>query len=212
MIPLAKGKDSFDPARATVWVVDDDPSVRRSLALLIHSAGLQAEECASAQEFLDRYQPERPGCLILDVRMPGMSGLELQAKRDLGNPWPPTIFVTAHGELPLATQAMRAGAIDFIQKPFDPHVLLERIREALALDKSSRSKRTLACGLQNRLATLTARELEVARLLAAGESTKRIASQLVISPKTVDNHRAKILEKLQVDNPTQLSHLFHVLD
>jgi len=209
---LADSNEPQEDLEGTVFIVDDDPDVRKAVMLLVSSAGLAAEGYASGDEFLKRFDPQRPGCIILDVRMPGMSGLELQKVLDLNRSRPPIIFITAHGELPLATEAIRTGAIDFLQKPVSPPVLLERIQEALSLDRECRCKRAEAAGVQERLTTLTARELEIAKLLASGKSTKQIAHELEISSKTVDNHRAKILEKMGVDNPTQLARLLDLLN
>ena len=232
----------------TVFIVDDDVDVRRAVSLLVSSVGLAMEAFGSAQEFLDKYDPCKPGCLVLDVRMPGISGLEWPCRTILpvvqaedfcsiactigsGKNWivrqgrlelqkmltaldvrPPIIFVTAHGEIPMATEAMRVGAVDFIQKPFSSQALLERIREALVLDADNRFKRSQSGDVQKRLMRLTERELEIMRLLGAGESPKHIAAKLSISSKTVDNHRAKILEKLDVENTTQLAHLLALMD
>jgi two-component system, LuxR family, response regulator FixJ len=208
----ATDRASMVAAAPTVFIVDDDPDVRRAVSLLISSAGLAEASYPSAQEFLDHYDPQQPGCLVLDIRMPGMSGLELQKGLNSTAALPPIIFITAHGEIPLATQAIRAGAVDFLQKPFSPQALLERIREALELDREHRCKRAVAGEVQDRITHLTDREREIMGFLARGESTKKIAQQLSISPKTVDNHRAKILEKMNVDNPTQLARLVAALD
>lgn len=200
------------PLEGTVFIVDDDGDIRDGVSLLVQSVGLSAEVFSSADEFIEHYEPTQQGCLVLDIRMPGMSGLELQAKLDADRLWPPIIFISAHGDIPLAAHAIRAGAVDFIQKPFNNHVLLERIQEALAVDRENRRLRALAGDLEERLSKLTERELEIMKLLAAGESTKQIAGRLAISPKTVDNHRAKILEKMNVENPTQLSRLLSMQD
>lgn len=212
MTTSATDRASMVAAAPTVFIVDDDPDVRRAVSLLICSAGLAEASYPSAQEFLDHYDPQQPGCLVLDIRMPGMSGLELQKGLNSTALLPPIIFITAHGEIPLATQAIRAGAVDFLQKPFSPQALLERIREALELDREHRFKRAVACEVQDRITHLTDREREIMGFLARGESTKKIAQQLSISPKTVDNHRAKILEKMNVDNPTQLARLVAAID
>ena len=196
---------------ATVFIVDDDADVRRAVSLLIRSVGLVENSYASAQDFLADYDPQKPGCLVLDIRMPGMSGLELQKGLNSNCLLPPIIFITAHGEIPLAIQAIRAGAIDFIQKPFSPQALLERVREAIELDRENRRKRTLADEVRERMSELTDREREITRFLTNGESTKQIAHHLSISSKTVDNHRARILEKMKVDNPTQLARLVALL-
>lgn len=189
----------------TVFIVDDDPDVRRTISLLVRSVDLHSESYGSANEFLERFDPEKPGCLVLDMRMPGMTGRQLQQELCDRGIHLPIIFVTAHGEIPTATEAMRAGAIDFITKPFSPQLLLERIHEAMAIDANERDCRMHQQEVEARIATLTSREREVMEHLAAGESTKVIAKALGISTKTVDNHRAKVLEKVKVDNPTQLA-------
>ena len=203
--------ESAAATAATVFIVDDDPDVRRSVSLLVRSIGL-ADECfPTAQEFLQQYDPAKPGCLVLDIRMPGMSGLELQKALNASEGMPPVIFITGHAEIPCASQALRDGAVDFIQKPFSPQTLLERIREAVQKDQENRRKRAQARSVRERVARLTEREREIMELLSRGESTKQIAQKLAISPKTVDNHRAKVLEKMNVDNPTQLAHLLAAL-
>jgi len=204
-------RESLVAQVATVFVVDDDEDLRRAASLLVRSIGLAVETYASAQEFLDHYQPHKIGCLLLDIRMPGMSGLELQKRLNAGVEFPPIIFITAHGEIPLATQALRGGAVDFIQKPFSPQLLLERIGEAIDRDRAARSKLERAGEIRESMTHLTNREREIMDFLAHGESTKQIAMQLSISPKTVDNHRTKILEKMHVDNPTQLANLMALM-
>ena len=196
----------------TVFVVDDDGDVRTAVSLLVRSVGLTVEGYSSAQEFLDHFDARKLGCLILDIRMPGMSGLELQRLLRFRGVWLPVIFITAHGEVPLATQAMRAGAVDFMQKPFSPQSLLERVGEAIEQERNNRRQRDQAGDVRQRMRRLTDREGEVMRWVAEGHSTKHIAQQLHISPKTVDNHRTKILEKMNVDNATQLAHLLALLE
>lgn len=191
----------------TVFIVDDDDDVRRSISLLVRSIGLTDEPYASAQDFLECFDPQKAGCLVLDIRMPGMSGLELQKLSNSDFVLPPIIFVSAHGDIPLAIQALRAGAIDFFQKPFSPQALLERIREAIEIDQENRRQRALQEQVQQRTAQLTEREREIMGFLVRGDSTKQVAQRLSISPKTVDNHRARILEKMRVDNTTQLARL-----
>lgn len=211
MATAAASRESMVAPAATVFIVDDDADVRQAVSLLIRSVGLADDSYASAQDFLSHYDPQKPGCLVLDIRMPGISGLELQKALNSKCLLPPIIFITAHGEIPLATQAIRAGAIDFIQKPFSPQTLLERIHEAIKLDRENRRKYSRASEIQERITHLTDREREIMRLLADGESTKLIAQQLSIRPKTVENHRARILEKMNVENPTQLAHLVSLL-
>jgi two-component system response regulator FixJ len=195
----------------TVFVVDDDPDVLCAVSLLVRSVGLAVETFSSGQDFLEHFDSNVAGCLLLDIRMPGMSGLEVQKVLRATGERLPIIFVSAHGEIPLALQAMRAGAIDFIQKPFSPQTLLERIHEAIALQQDYRDKRVQADLVQQNVNRLTEREREVMHFLAEGNSTKLIANRLAISPKTVENHRTKVLEKMRVDNPTQLSHALALL-
>lgn len=193
--------------QATVFIVDDDSDVRRAVSLLVRSVDLDAVSFSSAQEFLDKYDDQKPGCLILDVRMPGMTGLQLQQEMAARGIRLPVIFVSAHGEIPTATAVIRAGAVDFIPKPFSPQTLLERIHEAISIDHEQRRAHSLVQEVESRVAALTDREREIMQYLMQGESTKVIASRLGISPKTVDNHRAKVLEKMVVDNTTQLARL-----
>ena len=192
---------------ATVFVVDDDPDVRRSISILARSVDLHVETFPSAQDFLQTYSDERAGCLVLDVRMPGMSGLELQQQLAENQSRIPIIVLTAYAEVSMATQAMRGGALDFIQKPYSPQALLERIYEAIQVDADERLKRNEQSRAVQLAASLSPRERQVMKLLATGYSTKQIAAQLEISIKTVDNHRSKILEKMQVDNLVQLARI-----
>jgi two-component system response regulator FixJ len=196
----------------TVFIVDDDPDIRCAVSLLVRSVGLAAETFPSAPAFLEYFDSSRFGCLVLDIRMPGMSGLELQKELRVRGVGLPVIFLTAHGEITLAIQAIRAGAIDFIQKPYSPQYLLERIHEAIAIERAQHCKCAQADQVQQRVNRLTGREREVMHLLAEGISTKLVASRLTISPKTVENHRAKVLEKMNVDNPTQLAHVLALLE
>jgi two-component system response regulator FixJ len=192
---------------ATVFIVDDDVDFCRTAALLVRSAGLDAEAHRSLQEFLNGYDSAKRGCLILDIALGGMSTLELQKQLKSRDVSLPIIFITAHGEVPMATQAMRAGAVDFIQKPVSHELLLDRINEAIAIESDAHHRRDLASAVEQRVGRLTGRERQILYLLASGESAKQIAHRLSIRPKTVDNHRAKILEKMEVDNPAQLAHL-----
>ncbi len=187
-----------------VYVVDDDQAVRDSLRWLIESVGLNVETYASAQAFLEAYYPGRAGVLVLDVRMPGMSGLELQnalASQELRLP---VIVITGHGDVPMAVRAMKAGALDFIQKPFNDQELLERIHEALERDAPIRFERAERAEVVARLAQLTPRELEVMTRVVAGKPNKAIAAELGISKKTVEVHRARIMEKMQAESLADL--------
>ena len=196
----------------TLFVIDDDQDIRRAICRLAKAEGLAVEDYVSASNFLEHYDPQKPGCIVLDIRMPGMNGLELQKALCAGGSCPPIIFVSAHGEIPSAIQALRDGAVDFIPKPYSPSALLQRIHEALALDQDNRRKRALAADVQLRWNTLTDREREISRLLATGETTKHIALHLSICPKTVDNHQTRILAKMNVENSTQLAHLLATLE
>lgn len=181
--------------RPTVFVVDDDPAVRESMGLLMASAGLRSRGFSSAREFLTAYEPGTPGCLVLDLRMPGMSGIELQAEMERRSATLPIIFLTAYADVPTAVGAVRAGAVDFLQKPVDGGRLLKRVRDALGIDSRSRARRSEAEVARGRLARLTAREAEVLRLVVEGSSNKAIARNLGISRRTVETHRARIMRK-----------------
>jgi RNA polymerase sigma factor (sigma-70 family) len=180
----------------TVFVVDDDQAMRSSLKWLIESVGMRVETYGSAQEFLSHYYPGRAGCLLLDVRMPGMSGLDLQDHLTRASIRVPVIIITGHGDVPMATRAMKAGAVDFIEKPFNDEVLLDSIRNALLADAQQRAFQAERAEVATRLAHLTPREYEVMEMVAAGMSNKQIALDLGVSAKTVEAHRARVMEKM----------------
>jgi FixJ family two-component response regulator len=191
----------------TVFIVDDDDAVRRFLTGLIRSIDLGVEAYASAKEFLDAYQPGRPGCLLLDVRMPGMSGLELQrelAERAIDLQ---VVILTGHGNVPVAVQAMKAGAVDFIEKPFNNELLLDRIQTAVAQSLRSDSAREKHGETLRRLDTLTPRERQVFELVVSGETNKSIAHRLTISGKTVEIHRANVMRKMRARSLASLVHM-----
>ncbi len=194
---------------STVHIVDDDPDVRESLDLLVGSIGLKARTYGSAEEFLEGYEDDSdlPTCLVLDIRMPGMSGLKLQKTLADGGPKLPVIMITAHGDVPMAVRAMQAGAVDFIEKPFNRQTLLDRIWDAIDQDGRQRKEQARRAKLDELIATLTDREREVMNLIIAGETPKQTSSRFGISVKTVLKHRAKVLDKLQLDNPVELVHL-----
>ena len=191
----------------TVFVVDDDPAVRKALKLPIKSVGLNVESFASAREFLDAYDPARPGCLVVDVRMPGMDGLDLQEKLSALPGSIPMIFITGHGDIEMAVRAVQKGAVDFIEKPFRDQVLLDRIAEAIELDKDHRRRQARRAELASRLALLTPRERAVMNLVVAGKANKVIASELGLSRKTVEFHRAHVMEKMRADSVAELTQL-----
>ena len=188
----------------TVFVVDDDRAMRDSLSWLLDSVGLRVRSYATAAEFLADHDPAQPGCLVLDVRMPGMSGLDLQAELARRGVELPTIVITGHAEVSMAVRAVKAGAIDFIEKPFSDQLLLDRVRQALQIDLEARDVRRRREDARRRLATLTAREREVLDLVVAGKANKEIASALGVSPKTVEVHRAHVMSKMCVDSLAEL--------
>ncbi len=181
-----------------VYVVDDDDAIRDSLMMLLRSIGLAGQSYASATDFLDAYDPKQHSCLITDIRMPGMSGLDLQRElREHGAPIP-IILITGHGDVPMAVEAMKEGALDFIEKPFRDQELLDRVQQALTWDDDHRSKNLEALSIQERLATLTPRESEVMDLVVQGHANKVIAQDLGVSQRTVEIHRARVMEKMNM--------------
>jgi two-component system, LuxR family, response regulator FixJ len=187
-----------------VFVVDDDESVRSSLRFLLRSLGIESRSFASATEFLAAYDPAQPGCLVLDVRMPGMSGLELQQQLNLRGAVLPVIFVTGHGDIPMAVEAMQHGAHDFLQKPFRDQDLIDRIQRAVAKDAETRAALRERHRVRERLASLTPREREVLALLAQGKPNKIMAHELGLSQRTVEIHRARVMEKSGATSLAQL--------
>ncbi len=190
--------------KATVFVVDDDEAIREQLSFTVKSVGLEAETFASAEEFLESFDPGRPGCLVLDVRMAGMDGLELQKRLKGEEIVLPIIMISGHGDIPIAVQAVQAGAIDFLEKPFREEVLLDRIRKAIERDAQDRRVLASQADIETRLASLTRRETEVLDLLIAGKSTKMVARELFISHKTVEIHRTNIMKKMKAANVADL--------
>ena len=192
---------------AVLFVVDDDAAMRRSLAYLFDSAGWRVASFESAHDFLDRYDGHVPGCLVLDVRMPLMSGLELQQTLKDHGVHLPIIFLTGHGDLAMAVQAMKTGACDFIEKPCKDQVLLDAVTRAVQRSIEECRISTQTRTAQTALATLTARGREVAELMAAGKPNKIIARELAISDKTVQVHRHNTMEKLGVHSAAEIAHL-----
>lgn len=194
-------------ADSTVFVVDDDPAMRASLRWLIESVGLAVVTCSNAREFLDTYRPEQPGCLLLDVRMPGMSGLDLQSELSSRKIALPIVIITGYAEVPLAVRAMKAGAVDFIEKPFSDEALLECIRGAIKRDAERRRIELNRHSIARRLEQLTAREHDVLQRVVLGKSNKVIASELSLATKTVEAHRAHVMEKMQATSLAELIRL-----
>ncbi len=191
-------------AEETVFVVDDDEAMRSSLKWLIESMGMHVETYDSAQGFLDAYFPGRAGCLLLDVRMPGMSGLELQAYLARREQRIPVIIITGHGDVAMAVKAMKNGAVDFIEKPFDDEALIVSIRNALQYDEKQRALRSQRADLTARMSELTPREHEVMAMVTDGKSNKEIAAALGVSAKTVEVHRARVMDKMRADSLAEL--------
>jgi len=187
-----------------VFIVDDDEAVRNSLRLLVKSVGLTATAQSSAQEFLATYDPQQPGCLVLDVRMPGMSGLELQQQLNMRGAVIPVIFITGHGDIPMAVDAMQHGAFDFLQKPFRDQDLIDRIQRALEKDRTNRAELGERSRIRERRDSLTPREREVLGLVTSGKANKVMAADLGLSQRTVEIHRARVMEKMGASSLAQL--------
>jgi two-component system, LuxR family, response regulator FixJ len=187
----------------TVFVVDDDQAICDSLRLLLKSVGLATQTMGSAAEFLSAYQGQ-PGCLVLDVRMPGMSGLELQQELNVRGATIPVIFITGHGDVPMAVEAMQHGAFDFLQKPFRDQELIDRIQRALAKDAKTRTALKEHERIRERLDSLTPREREVLTLMTQGKPNKVMAHELGVSQRTVEIHRARVMEKSGASSLAQL--------
>jgi FixJ family two-component response regulator len=188
----------------SVYIVDDDEAVRGSLRFLIRSVGLPAQVYTSAQEFLAAYDRRDPGCLLLDVRMPGMSGLDLQQELNRRGATIPVVFITGHGDVPMAVEAMQQGAFDFLQKPFRDQDLLDRVQRALARDAESRARLAARAEIRTRLATLTPREKEVMELITRGKANKVVGAELGVSQRTVEIHRAHVMEKMHASSLAEL--------
>lgn len=188
----------------TVFIVDDDEGVREGLSLLLATVGLSCELHESAHDFLDAYDGDKRGCLVLDIRMPRMTGLDLQKKLHEMGSGLPIIFITGHGDIPMAVEAMRNGALDFIRKPFREHDLLERIHEALNIDENAHRRALDREELAEKLSTLSQREREVFDRVADGQMNKVIAAELGISERTVEVHRGQVMRKLDVRTLAQL--------
>jgi FixJ family two-component response regulator len=188
----------------TVFVVDDDDAVRDSLKLLLKSIGLAVMAYPSAPEFLAAYRTEQAGCLILDIRMPGMSGLELQQQLNVRGAVIPVVFISGHGDIPMAVEAMQHGAFDFLQKPFRDQDLIDRVQKAMERDAASRDQLRQLGRIQERLDSLTARERQVLGLMVLGKQNKVMAGELGVSQRTVEIHRARVMEKTEARSLAQL--------
>ena len=192
---------------ATVFVIDDDGRMRAAMQRLLKSVGLRAEAFASPQEFLRRKLPDGPSCLILDVRLPGMSGLDVQRKLTEEGVQIPVIFITGHGDIPMTVKAMKSGAVEFLTKPFRDQDLLDAIQQALQRENEIRQQRHEIQELQERYQTLTTREREVMGLLVSGMLTKQIASRLGTSEITAQVHRGQVMRKMRANSPAELGRM-----
>ncbi len=195
---------SEDPARETVFVVDDDASIREGLANLLEAVGIASEQFGSAEDFLGQWDPTRPGCLVLDARLPGMTGVEFQERLRASSISIPIIFMTAHGDIPMVRKVMKAGAVEFLTKPFEKQELLAAIEHAFAQDRARRTEAVTLAPIRKRYESLTPREREVMELVTAGLLNKQIAAELNLSEITVKVHRRNLLEKMQAESLADL--------
>ena len=202
----------MNSAEPTVFVIDDDEPVRDAIGLLLDTVDIPFESFDSAQSFLSSYDNGRTGCLVLDIRMPGMSGLELQDHLIEQNDPLPIIFITGHGDIPMAVEAMKKGAMDFIRKPFRDQELLDRVQEALTWDASVREHRADLESIRLRAGSLTPREQEVFERVAEGQANKVVAIDLGISERTVEIHRSQVMQKMKARNLADLVKMKILLD
>ena len=198
--------------RPAVFVIDDDPSIRRSLDTLLRSVGLDVHLFSSAQEFMHAKRPEAPGCLVLDVRLPGMSGLTFQQELAKAGVALPIIFISGHGDVPMTVRAMKAGAAEFLTKPFEDQVLLDAIHAAIERDRARRRDAGTLAALQARYHELTERERQVMKLVVAGRVNKQIAAELGLSVVTVKVHRGQVMHKMQARSVVELVRMADRLD
>jgi FixJ family two-component response regulator len=197
---------------AVVLVVDDDPAVRESIAALLRSADLEHALFPSAREFLRHPRPATPACVILDVQLPDLSGLDLQAELAKGEPPLPIVFLTGHGTIPMSVRAIKGGAIEFLTKPFDPEALIAAVRQALDRDREAVARQSELAGLRARFDKLTPREREVLALVVTGRLNKQIAADLGTSEQTIKVHRGRVMKKLEAGSVAELVRLAQRLD
>lgn len=195
-----------------VSVIDDEPDIRDALGMLLRSVGHDVKTYESAQTYWDSFDPETSGCLVLDVRMPGLSGIELQARLNDLEYHPPIIMISGHGEIPMAVSAIKDGAIDFLQKPFSDQLLLDRVQQAIQKDEAQRVKLEAVKEIKISYEKLTAREREVMEAITQGKLNKVIAYELDVSTRTVEIHRARVMEKMGVRSVSSLTRKVAVLE
>ena len=195
-------------SKPVVYVVDDDPAMREALSWLIETVSLEVESFSSANAFLEHYSPVRPACLVLDVRLPGLGGLDLQemlvARRD---PLP-VLLITGHGDVVMAVRAMKMGAVDFIQKPFNNQVLLDKIQKAIDVHRQRMEQIAISADIDDRIVQLSSRETQVMERVVVGRSNRSIAAELGLSPKTIEVHRARVMEKMKAESLAELVRLY----
>jgi FixJ family two-component response regulator len=198
--------------QARVFIVDDDAEVREAIKLLMESVGLEVACYDSGQGYLASFDPDAPGCLVLDVRMPGLSGLELQARLDAEPIHPPIVIITGHGDVPMAVRAVKAGAVDFIEKPFKDQHLLDSVHRALEIDARQRGEVSRRHEIRGRFERLTPREQQVLDLVVTGTRNKVIAAQLGVSQSTVEVHRSRVMDKMEAKTLSDLMRMIFVLE
>jgi two-component system response regulator FixJ len=206
-VTTARPTQSPTPAAATVFMVDDDPGMRKSTAMLLEAAGLPYEAFESAPAFLAKYTPERRGCLILDLHMPGMHGMELIEQLRSRKVGLPIIVASGTGTIPMAVKGMKLGLLDFLEKPVDPDALIDRVKAGLEMDQRQRTETAAVEAARERLSALTPRERQLLKLLVSGMANKQIAGEMGISVKTVENHRASLMQKTGALNAADLTRL-----
>lgn len=190
--------------RQTVFIVDDDPAIREGVTNLLESVGIDAQSFSSAEQFKQSWSSEHAGCLLLDARLPGISGVEFQEQMRAAGMAMPIVFMTAHGDIPMVRKVMKAGAVEFLVKPFQKEELLRAVKEAFALDRKRREEAEIRCAIRERIATLSPREREVMALVTTGLLNKQIAARLNISEVMVKTHRRNMMDKMRADSLAEL--------